>query len=529
MKLRIGAIGALFAAAVVIAAPTFEEAGRRWWSHVEFLASDKLEGRDTGSPGHRKAAEYVAGEFEKAGLRPAGTDGYIQPVSLEVRKLDEPGSSLELVRDGKVRKLALGEEAILSMRVAPATDLEAPLYFAGYGFAVPEAKYDDLAGDELRGKIIVTIQGAPAGIPGPLQSHYQSNAERRVFLQKAGVVGQVTIFNPKLLEAPWSRIALSRFMPSMSLSDPALNDGGPLRLSVAANPEKAGVWFEGSGHRLDELLALAADGKPLPRFALAGKLRSHASVVRSKVESQNVAGVLTGSDPKLKNEYVVLSAHLDHVGVGEAINGDKIYNGAMDNATGIASLIEMARMLKQSGRTPRRSVLFVAVTGEEKGLLGSRYYAGHPTVPAKAMVADINFDMFLPIIPLKVLTAYGEKESDLGDLLRSLAKPMGIEIQDDPEPARNIFVRSDQYNFVRLGVPSLFVGFGFHKGTPEEKTFMDWLHQRYHAPSDDTTQPVDLQAAAKFNELMLRVVRAVGDQDGRPQWKPESFFRRFAN
>jgi len=526
-KPYLGAAGAALCAALLLAAPPMD-AGRRWWAHIEKLAADDMEGRDTGSPGHRKAARYVAGEFEKAGLRAAGTSGYLQPVTVDVRKLDEPASRLELVRDGRVRPIALGEEAIISMRTPPAATLDAPLYFAGYGFAVPEARYNDLAGDELRGKIIVTIQGAPASIPGPLRAHYQSAAERRVFLDRAGVAGQVTIGNPKVMEVPWSRIAMARFMPAMSLADPSLNDGGNLKLGVYANPEKASMWLEGSGHTLAELLALAQEGKPLPRFPLAGRLRSRVKVETARLESQNVAGVFEGSDPKLKNEYVVLSAHLDHVGVGEPINGDRIYNGAMDNASGVATLIEMARALKASKTRPRRSVLFVAVTGEEKGLLGSRYFAALPTVPVDALVANLNFDMFLPIFPLKIVTAYGLADSDLGDVLRSAAAAAHIEVQEDQEPERNLFIRSDQYNFVRRGVPALYLKFGYRKGSPEEKLTKEWLRNRYHAPSDDTRQPVDLTAAAKFNDLMLKIVDIVANGEQRPRWKDDSFFKRFA-
>jgi len=237
---------------------------------------------------------------------------------------------------------------------------------------------------------------------------------------------------------------------------------------------------------------------------------------------------LPGSDPGLRNEYVVVSAHIDHIGIGEPINGDRIYNGAMDNASGCAVLLDLADALKKSPEKLRRSVLLVFVTGEEKGLLGSRYFTAHPTVKPGSMIADINIDMFLPIVPLKVLTVYGLAESDVGDRARETAEALGLRVQPDPEPLRNSFIRSDQYNFIRHGIPALAMKVGFEIGSPEQKIFKDWLTQRYHAPSDDLDQPVDLAAAAKYEEMIHALTVRLANQDRRPQWKPDSFFRRFA-
>jgi Zn-dependent M28 family amino/carboxypeptidase len=246
------------------------------------------------------------------------------------------------------------------------------------------------------------------------------------------------------------------------------------------------------------------------------------------VESQNVAGMLPGSDPKLKDEYVVLTAHLDHLGVGQPINGDKIYNGAMDDASGVASILEVARMLKDSHANLRRSLIFLAVTGEEKGLQGSKYFAAHPTVKPKEIVVDINLDMFLPLHKLEYLEVQGLAESSLGDDIRAVAEKAGVQIQSDKEPQRNLFIRSDQYSFIKRGVPALAFKFGYLPGSPEEKLHKDWLKFRYHAPSDDLQQPVDKAAAAKFNSIILELVERVANAPDRPQWKPDSFFRRFA-
>jgi hypothetical protein len=520
-------VGVVFSVAAALLAASAPD-GKRWWSYVEVLANDQMKGRDTGSPEHLKAAQYVAEQFRKAGLTPAGTQGFLQPVKFSAWKIVEPECSIDLIRGGKTEPLALGEDAYISRGVEPAASVEAPLVFAGYGLTVPEMNYDDFAGLDVRGKIIVMIGGGPSNIPGPLKAHYQNGVERRRFLQRAGVVGTVTIQNPSTADVPWSRSALARFQEAMELAGPEFAPPAGLRITIVVNPAHAGKWLEGSGHTVEELLALATAGQPLPRFPLVPSLRATAKVQKRELESQNVIASWPGSDPVLKNEYVALSAHIDHVGVGEPINGDPIYNGAMDNAAGVATLLDIVQTLHDQKIQTKRSLLFVVVTGEEKGLLGSRYFAAHPTVNSKSLVADLNTDMFLPLYPLHVVTVYGLNESDLGDTVRKVANSLDVEVQDDPAPQRNVFIRSDQYSFIRVGVPSLMMDVGFKKGSKEEEIEKAWLKNRYHAPSDDLNQPVDLVAAGQYNRLMLTLAEAVANDPARPQWKSRSFFRRFA-
>ncbi|MGA2133334.1 MAG: M28 family metallopeptidase [Bryobacteraceae bacterium] len=517
-------VGAAAAALLLASVPD----GRRWWSHVQYLADDKLEGRGTGTAGYRKAAAYVSGEFERAGLKPAGTDGYIQPVRFHTRRLKEDESSLELERNGESEELVLGEDAIIGTRIDPAPVVDAPVVFAGYALTVPELQYDDLAGLDLRGKIVLYIAGGPSSVPGPQRSHYQSAAERGRFLERAGVIGAISIPDPHHMDLPWQRIALGNRQPSMSLADPALDDQHGLKFTATVNPAQAEKWFAGSGHTFDDLLKLVDAGKPLPRFPLHASIHATISVERGEAESQNVAGVLPGTDPVLKDQYVLLTAHLDHLGIGEPINGDRIYNGAMDNASGVATLLDIAESLNESKPKLRRSLLFVAVTGEEKGLLGSKYFAAHPTVKPGSIVADLNVDMFLPLFPLHSVTVYGMNESDLGEDVRAVARARGVRIQDDLEPERNIFIRSDQYSFIRSGIPSLAMKVGYEKGSPEEKIAKTWLKERYHAPADDLRQPVDLECAGRFDDLLRALAEAVADRPERPHWYPASFFRRFA-
>jgi len=288
--------------------------------------------------------------------------------------------------------LTLGEDALIGMRVEPQERLSAPLVFAGYGLSVPEMHYDDLAGVDLRGKNCGLFDRRPSSIPGPLRSHYQSAGERVKLWQRVGAVGTVALTDPRANDLPWSRTSAARLQPAMSLAD----SNGAARLAVTMNPAHADKLFAGSGHTFEELLALSRAGKPLPVFPLPALLEARVQVEHRNVESQNVAAIFPGADPKLKNEYVALSAHLDHLGVGQPVNGDSIYNGAMDDASGIATLLDIAAALHDSGVKLRRSLLFVAVTAEEKGLLGSQYFAAHPTIPAGDIVADLNIDMFLP-------------------------------------------------------------------------------------------------------------------------------------
>jgi hypothetical protein len=501
--------------------------GKSWWAHVSVLADDKMEGRGTGTPGLERAAEYIVNQLKNDGLKPAGTKGFYQPITFRVRQLDETHSGLSLVAGGKTENVVLGEDAILSKSVELAPHVEAAMVFAGYGLRMPEVQYDDFSNLDAKGKIVVVFTGSPANASSALASHYQSMAQRARVMREVGAIGWVSIPNPAAMDLPWSRIASSRFIPAMQIDDSTLDETKDIQLVAFWNPSQAEALFSFSGHTFSEIAALGKERKPMPHFALNQSLKSEATLIRTKVESANVVAEYPGSDPRLKDEYVVLSAHMDHLGIGAPINGDNIYNGAMDNASGVAVLLDIAHSLK--GVRLKRSVLFLFVTAEEKGLLGSRYFASYPTVPVHAMVADINTDMFLPIIPLKSLIVYGLNESTLGDTVREAARQEDVAVLDDPEPLRNLFIRSDQYSLIKRGIPALAMNVGYEKGSPEEAKAQEWLHLHYHAPSDDLNQPVDLAAAAKFEDIERAMTVNVANSDARPQWKAESFFRRFAS
>ena len=514
-------------ACLAIASTALHFDGNSWWKHVQVLADDNMEGRDTGSPGLERAQKYVVSQLQAAGLSPAGTNGFYQPVQLESHQLDESASSAALVSKGNRMPLNLGEDGYYSSRVNLAPVIKARLVFVGYGLQIPEVHYDDLAGVDLHGKIAVFFNAGPPGISAEISAHSRSVEVRWARFKNAGAIGAIAIYNPASLDIPWPRISANHNHPSMLLIDPEFDETAGMQVYFAFNPAHADKLFAGSAHTFDEILNLAKAKKPLPHFELPATFEGKTKLLRKSVTSANLVAKLNGSDPSLKNEYVVLSAHLDHVGIGEPVNGDKIFNGAMDNASGSAVLMDVAANLKKSAVKTKRSLLFLFVTGEEKGELGSQYFALKPTVDPKSIVADINIDMFLPIVPLKTLNVYGLNESTLGDTLAKVANAEGISVRPDPEPQRSIFTRSDQYSFVKRGVPGIMFDVAF-LGPEQEKIGADWLHNRYHAPSDDLQQPVDKATAAKYEEVMSAFMVATADDPKRPAWKPNSFFRRFA-
>ncbi len=497
-----------------------------WWAHIARLADDSMRGREAGSPEHREAADYVAARFAEAGLEPAGANGtFLQPVRFTTRRIVEQQSSLALVRNGTPEPLVLGEHATIGVRISPAPELEAPLVFVGYGLVVPTVGRNDLEGMDLKGKVVVYLSGAPADIPAATSAHFQST--RWMSMRDAGAVGTIEIRNPRANDVPWERYKLARFNQQVTLADETLEENHGQRLQATFNPAHADLLFAGTGHTIAEVMQLAGANRPLPRFEIPVSVRSRVAATTSGIESHNVAGLLRGADERLREEYVVVSAHLDHTGVGRPIAGDSIYNGAMDNASGIATLIETARAIV-SGPRPKRSIVFVAVTAEEKGLLGSKYYAGRPTVPAAKVVANLNTDMFLPLVPFTGVIANGLEESDLADDLRRVGSALGVRVLTDPEPERRSFVRSDQYSFIKRGVPALSLKVGFDRDTPEHEVIKRWRAERYHAPSDDLSQPVNRETAVAFNRLYARLLTEVANRPTRPRWNSDSFFRIFA-
>ena len=497
--------------------------GNRWWAHVATLAADTMEGRGTGTAGYDRGSAYVIREFEKLGAEPGGLDGYRQPVAFIARTNHPSASSIVLRSPSGEKAIQPGVDAFFQMGCAQAESLEAEAVFVGYGIVAPEADHDDLRGLDLRGRIAVFLAGGPRSLPDPVKSYVQLRAERWSRFRAAGAVGWVAIPNPKDLD--WGRYMRPNLGVTLALADTALEERPGLRFAITVNPARAPDLFEESGVDFASLLALADSGRSLPRFPLAVRIVARARYTEKRLSSDNIVAVISGEDPVLRKESIVLSAHLDHLGIVPQ-EGDSIMNGAMDNASGVAVLIEAARELRKDGSRRGRSIVLLANTGEEHGQLGSRYFAMHPPPRVGTIVANLNIDMFLPIAAFDRITVFGLDESSLGPMAREVAAPLDFTVQPDPRPRLNRFIRSDQISFVRAGIPALAFHSGGVAGSPIESLRTEWARQRYHAPSDDLGQPVDRVAAARFVRFYTALAKAVAAARDRPEWSRGSYFRQ---
>lgn len=500
-------------------------------AHVMFLASDQLKGRDAGSAEYDIAAQYVASQFYAAGLRPAGDEGgYLQKVPLVSYKPAGEGS-FALARKGAAPvPLVFGEDYVPSANPAsPTTAITAPLVFVGYGITAPMLGRDDYKGANLKGKIAVVLSGAPASFPSEERAHFGKAETKNAIAAEHGAVATITIESPVTARTrPFERTVAGYQRARFTWARPdgnghVLNSETPSlgTLSLAG----AAKLFDGARTPWTTIAKRAeVDGATFKPVALAGTLTATFRTVLTPVTSYNVAGMIPGSDPKLASEYVVLSAHLDHIGVGKPdARGDTINNGAMDDALGMASLIEEAKRFK-TATPPRRSVLFLAVTAEEKGLVGSDYFANNPTVPKAGIVADVNLDM--PILTYKFtdIIVYGAQRSTLGPIVERAAAGIGVTLSKDPVPDEAIFVRSDHYRFVQQGVPSVFLWPG--AGNGGEAAIKKFLSTHYHNPSDEISQipAIDWEQGVRFVDVNYRIAREIADGDERPVWNKGDYF-----
>jgi hypothetical protein len=469
-----------------------------WWKHVARLSDDSFNGRAAGTAEHRKAADYVAGEFKKLGLEPGGENGYLQPVPLQDVSVDTKRSKI-LVTGEPARELTINKEVIVAAR-GTCGNVDAPLAFVGHGLWLPELGHDDLAGVDLKGKVAVFTSGAPGALKGALVSHRQGTGERWRILHERGAIGTIVILDPKQPGGlPWKQAVAQGSLPTTGLAQH--DEFGDRRISLVASEESSSVLKRPGAH-----------------------LRANITCTASPTTSENVVAMLRGSDDGVRDEFVVLTAHIDHVG-RFGTGADTIYNGTMDNAAGVASLIDAAARIKASGRTPRRSVAFVAVTAEERGLLGSQYFAANPSLPrGSRIVANINMDMWLPIIPMKSLIGWGMEESSLERDVEAAAESVGVKAERDPVPQMNPFIRSDQYSFVRMGVPSVMVAVGSGGDKDVWKTWEAWMGTRYHQPNDDAQQPVNMESAETFQRALVALITRVADAEQPPRWNTNSAF-----
>ena len=498
-------------------------------AHITFLASDLLQGRDTGSPGYDIAANYVAAQFAQLGLKPAGANGtFFQPVPLVAVRPRDEGRYVLKAKDGTEVTLTFGDDYMVARPFGPETrKLSAPMVFVGFGVVAPEKKRDDYKGLDLKGKIVVVLSGAPSAWQTEERAYYANGRTKREQAAKRGAVGMISLYLPAdekrrpfaESKRDWQHWAMNWRKP-----DGAPNDTAPETPSLGSlSLQGAEKLFAGA--RVPYAKIAEAAEKPqgeTPRFALATSLDVTLHTETRMSESANVAAMLEGSDPTLKSEVVVLSAHLDHIGISPPLNGDSINNGALDNAAGIATMLEVARAFKESGKVPRRSVLFLAVTGEEKGLLGSEYFARNPTVPATSLAANVNLDMPVLTYAFTDVVAFGADRSTLGPAVARAAAKTGVALSPDPMPEEGLFTRSDHFRFVEAGIPSIFLMTGFQNGG--EAGVRGFLASCYHKPCDDLALPINYEAGARFAVINYGIAREIADGDARPVWKKGDFF-----
>ncbi len=501
-------------------------------AHLKFLADDARKGRMSGEPGYDEAAEYVAARFEALGLEPGGRDGWFQPVPLLTRRLDIESAAVTVHGDLGDGDLEWKKDFVMGGDpVRDETSVRAEVVYAGFGVHAPELGYSDYDGVDVEGKIVAIFGGAPATFPHNERAFYSSGRTKRDEMVKRGAVGYISMrsrIDQKRRE--WEVVTLNAGVTAgmswINLSGHAADHHPELEGSAAISEMVAPDIFELTPISFEDALDAADSGKPMSTpLGVEVTLRQKSD--HSEVTSPNVIGIIRGSDPELADEYVVFSAHLDHIGVGTPVNGDDIYNGFYDNAVGVSLLIEAARAFTTMEKRPRRSILIIAVTGEERGLLGSDYFAQYPTVPSDSIVANVNLDMPLLLYPLADVIAFGAQHSSLQAPIEKAVAVEGLALTPDPMPEEVLFIRSDQYSFVRQGIPSVFLVPGFNSTDPDingQALFRDHLAKHYHRPSDDLTRPFDWDSALRFARANVRIGQEIADADARPTWNEGDFF-----
>ncbi|MBX3565778.1 MAG: M20/M25/M40 family metallo-hydrolase [Sphingomonas sp.] len=495
-------------------------------SHVQFLASDALRGREAGTPDFDVAAEYMAAQMMARGLKPGAEGGWFQPVKLTTYKPSEK-AKWTLTRGGTAIPLQFGIDFInTTASAAPSFTVEGGIVFAGYGVVYSQGGIDDYKGLDVRGKIVALFPGTPRGLPSEVAAHFGDDDQKARLAQARGAKAVLIVESPsRRAQFPFEAVVPYWDYERSGWAGP---DGKPNTPAPGApivgyiGPAGAEKLFAGSRVKWNDLAAAERKGGKLPTGPLIGTLAASTKVSLRTAASRNVVGLLEGSDPVLRHEYIVLSAHLDHVGVGDAVHGDRIYNGAMDNAVGNSIMLEVARAFERSGKRPRRSILFVSLTAEESGLIGSDYFTHFPVVPKGRIVADINMDMPILTYPLEDIVVLGGERSSLGPVIAKAAADEGLKVVPDPSPEEMFFVRSDHYSFVKAGIPAVSIDTGpGGAGAEAQKKF---LAENYHKPSDQIDLPFDWASVAKFARLNYAVARALADADQRPRWNKGDFF-----
>ncbi|HZW17448.1 MAG TPA: M20/M25/M40 family metallo-hydrolase [Luteimonas sp.] len=512
-----------------------DPAALRIEADVRALADDAMEGRETGTRGYEKASDYVARRFAEIELQPAGDDGsFFQRVPLLKATREREGAYFAVNRNGRHIELRLRDQFLPQPDFnAARAAVEAPAVFVGQAVHAPALGVDDFKGLDLKGKIAVLFGGAPARFDDDRRAFHASYREKLRQVAAHGAIGAVFV-NTVQDEAgsPWAQHAANWDKPAMRLrgDDGRGIDTFPqLRVVASVSAAAADLVFADAPLTAAQRFDAARDGT-LRGFALPGTIALAARTTIEPAQSRNVVARLPGDDDALATEHIVYSAHLDHVGIGAPVEGDRIYNGALDNALGVAIMLETAHQLADAKDRPKRSLLFVATTAEEKGLLGAEWFATHPTVAAGSMVANINMDMPVLMAPTTDVVPIGVEHSSLQATLEAAAKDTGVALSPDPFPEENVFVRSDQYAFIRAGVPAVYLAGGVEsadkdKARDPKVALRYFLRNCYHRPCDDAdTQPIQYGDAARMARLNARIGQRVGDEAERPRWNEGDFF-----
>ena len=492
-------------------------------AHVSFLASDAVEGREAGTRGYDVAAAYVAAQFEAMGAEPAGDGGtYFHQVRFRTFLIDPARSSFAI--DGKAFEHR--KDVLISSGLESTREVDAPVVFAGFGIVAPDLGHDDYASLDVRGKIVALLSGAPPRFPHSQRAYYSSGTVKSANATERGAIGILVI---RTLDSErrfsWARLISTGETVAMRALD---RNGQPmetfpqLRGGASLGPAAAQALFAGERATLDAILADAEKGLAQP-FPLQKRVAIRTTTAVGQATSPNVVAMIRGSE--LPNEHVVLTAHLDHLGITDR-GQDRIRNGALDNASGIAALIEIARSVAAMKPRPRRSIVFAAVTAEEKGLQGSMAFADRPSIDG-TIVANVNMDMITMLFPMKSIVILGLEHSTLAPLARAAAEGNGFTIQDDPVPEEVRFIRSDQYSFVEKGIPAISYKGGFVSADPAidgERITRDWLRNIYHSAADQSDQKLDYDSGARWARTNLDLAVAIANAKERPRWNEGDFF-----
>ncbi|KAA5801688.1 M28 family peptidase [Alkalicaulis satelles] len=490
-------------------------------AHILFLADDLMEGREAGTRGYGLAANYVEAQFRLIGLEPGGEEGYRAGVPLQTLTALAEHAGLSI--DGQA--FEMGQDFVVAAHaVHDRSSVEAGAVFAGYGITAPGLGLDDYAGLDMAGQIAVVLAGAPEGLPSDVAAHLNSPLTKAEFAAHAGAAGLIIIPAEGLTRWSFRRMAPMAGRSSMTTAAAAAPES--LRVTAYVSDETAGHLFANAPRAFEDVVEAARRGERLEGFALNTALTMSQGTARETIHDDNVVGLLPGSDPALADEAVIVTAHLDHIGVCRPMAEDPICNGALDNASGVSIMIETARALT-AGPQLSRPVVFIALAAEEKGLLGAAHIAANPTPAMGRMAANVNLDMPVILYEFEDVIAFGAEHSSLGPVAEAAAASRGVRLSPDPIPEQSLFVRSDHYHFVRAGVPSLFLMTGFSSPDPEHdegRGFMGFLSGNYHQPGDDLSQPLRFDQGAKFANINLAIIQAIANAPEAPRWNSDSFF-----